>query len=125
MFNYAYATGFDLPRMFSYLGEPRWSAPWGRGQLGGWDAFLDQMQYFGYVLPSLTALLIARRGFTFGAWLSILMSGLMLAFLSQGGGRRIIGVTVGAAIIVWVQAQPGMQIKKLLWSLAEIGRAHV
>ena len=71
MFNYAYATGFDLPRMFSYLGEPRWSAPWGRGQLGGWDAFLDQMQYFGYVLPSLTALLIARRGFTFGAWLSI------------------------------------------------------
>ena len=29
----------------------------------------------------------------------------MLAFLSQGGGRRIIGVTVGAAILVWIQAQ--------------------
>jgi hypothetical protein len=35
MFNFAYSTGFDLPRMFSYLGESRWSAPWGRGQLGG------------------------------------------------------------------------------------------
>ena len=59
MFNFAYATSFDVPRMFSYLGESRWSAPWGRGQLGGWNAFADQLQYFGYVLPSLTALLIA------------------------------------------------------------------
>jgi oligosaccharide repeat unit polymerase len=113
MFNYALATGFDLPRMFSYLGESRWAAPWGRGQLGGWDAFTDQMQYFGYVLPSLTALLIARRGFTFGAGLSVLASGIMLAFLSQGGGRRIIGVTVGAAIIVWIQAQRDLKIRRL------------
>ena len=114
MFNFAYATGFDLPRMFSYLGEPRWSAPWGRGQLGGWNSFADQLQYFGYVLPSLTALLIARRGFTFGTWLSILVSGVMLAFLSQGGGRRIIGVTVGAAIIVWIQAQEVIKARRLV-----------
>ena len=120
MFNYAYATGFDLPRMFSYLGESRWSAPWGRGQLGGWDAFLDQMQYFGYVLPSLTALLIARRGFTFGAWLSILLSGVMLAFLSQGGGRRIIGVTVGAAIIVWIQSQQDLKVRRLTIAAAAV-----
>jgi oligosaccharide repeat unit polymerase len=120
MFNYAYATGFDLPRMFSYLGESRWSAPWGRGQLGGWDAFRDQMQYFGYVLPSLTALLIARRGFTFGAWLSILLSGVMLAFLSQGGGRRIIGVTVGAAIIVWIQSQQDLKVRRLTIAAAAV-----
>ena len=120
MFNYAYATGFDLSRMFSYLGGSRWSAPWGRGQLGGWDAFLDQMQYFGYVLPSLTALLIARRGFTFGAWLSILLSGVMLAFLSQGGGRRIIGVTVGAAIIVWIQAQQDLKVRRLMIAAAAV-----
>ncbi|HEX6164103.1 MAG TPA: O-antigen polymerase [Vicinamibacterales bacterium] len=114
MFNFAYSTGFDLPRMFSYLGESRWSAPWGRGQLGGWDAFGDQLQYFGYVLPSLTALLIARRGFTFGAWLSVLLSAIMLAFLSQGGGRRIIGVTVGAAILVWIQAQQELRVRRLV-----------
>ena len=54
------------PRCFRISASQRWSAPWGRGQLGGWDAFLDQMQYFGYVLPSLTALLIARRGFDVG-----------------------------------------------------------
>ena len=113
MFNFAYAVDFDLPLMFSYLGENRWSAPWGRGQLGGWDAFLDQMQYFGYVLPSLTALLIARRGFSGSVWVSIVLSGIMLAFLSQGGGRRIIGVTVGSAILVWIQAQSELKVRRL------------
>ena len=114
MFNYAYSTNFDLMEMFSYIGQQRWSAPWGRAQLGGWGSFRDQMPYFGYVLPSLTALLIARRGFTFQAWLSIAASAIMLAFLSQGGGRRIIGVTVGAALIVWIQAQPVLKVRALV-----------
>ena len=114
MFNFAYATDFNLAVMFSYLGEQRWAAPWGRAQLGGWDAFLDQMQYFGYVLPSLTALLISRRGFKPQAWISIALSGVMLAFLAQGGGRRIIGVTVGAAIIVWIQAQQTPNIRRIV-----------
>ena len=122
MFNFAYATNFDLPLMFSYLGQQRWSAPWGRAQLGGWDAFLDQLQYFGYVLPSLTALVIARRGFILQAWLSIVASGIMLAFLSQGGGRRLIGVTVGAAILVWVQAQETINVRKLtIAAIAVVG----
>jgi oligosaccharide repeat unit polymerase len=114
MFNFAFAVDFNLPVMFSYLGEQRWSAPWGRGQLGGWDAFLDQFQYFGYVLPSLTALLIARRGFTMQVWVSLVLSGIMLAFLAQGGGRRIIGVTVGAAILVWIQAQSELHVRRLV-----------
>jgi oligosaccharide repeat unit polymerase len=122
MFNFAYATNFRMDVMFSYLGEQRWSAPWGRGQLGGWDAFLDQMQYFGYVLPSLTALLIVRRGFVPQTWVAILLSSIMEAFLAQGGGRRIIGVTVGAAIIVWIQSQPAINIRKLvLVGVAAVG----
>jgi oligosaccharide repeat unit polymerase len=114
MLNFAWAVGFDIPLMFSYLGEQRWSAPWVRGQLGGWGSFIDQMPYFGYVLPSLTALLIVRRGFSFQTWVAIALSAIMLAFLSQGGGRRIIGVTCGAAIIVWVQSQPSLNLRKLL-----------
>ncbi len=121
MSNYAYAVSFNLPEMFSYLGENRWAAPWGRGQLGGWGSFIDQMPYFGYVLPSLTALLIVKRGlFRIESVLALTVTGVMLLFLSQGGGRRIIGVTVGAAIIVWVQAQPGMQVKKLVASLVAV-----
>lgn len=111
MFNYAYSVDFDLPRMFSYIGEQRWAAPWGRAQLGGWDAFRDQAPYFGYVLPSLAALLIAREGlFNFRSLFAIACSALMLVFLSQGGGRRIVGVTVGAALMVYVQLNPNKRI---------------
>jgi oligosaccharide repeat unit polymerase len=120
MFNYALAVDFNLPVMFSYLGESRWAAPWARDQLGGWGAFLDQMQYFGYVLPSLTALLIARKGFKFSVALSVVASGIMLAFLSQGGGRRIIGVTVGAAILVWIQAQKELKVRRLVIATAAV-----
>jgi oligosaccharide repeat unit polymerase len=121
MLNFAYSVDFNLPAMFSYLGENRWSAPWARGQLGGWNAFIDQTPYFGYVLPSLTALLIVQRGlWRMESLLAMAASSIMLLFLSQGGGRRIIGVTVGAAIIVWVQAQPGMKVRKLLISLGAI-----
>jgi oligosaccharide repeat unit polymerase len=114
MFNYAYAVGFDIPVMFDYLGEQRWAAPWARAQLGGWGSFIDQMPYFGYVLPSLTAVLIMRRGFAFQTWLAIGMTAIMLAFLSQGGGRRIIGVTCGAGLIVWVQSQRSLNVRKVL-----------
>ena len=120
MFNFAYAADFDIPRMFSYLGENRWLAPWARSQLGGWDAFRDQMQYFGYVLPSLTALLIARRGFTGQTIFSLVLSAIMLAFLSSGGGRRIIGVTAGAAILVWIQSQQILKVRRLAIAAAAV-----
>lgn len=121
MLNYLYAVNFDVVQMFSYLGANRWVAPWGRGQLGGWGSFIDQMQYFGYVLPSLTALLIVKRGlWRFESLFAMFCTAIMLLFLSQGGGRRIIGVTVGAAIIVWVQSQPGMHIRKMIGSLVAV-----
>jgi oligosaccharide repeat unit polymerase len=118
MFRYAYATDFNVTEMFSYIGAQRWAAPWGRGQLGGWDAFMDQMQYFGYVMPSLAALLIARNGFTPQTVASLAVTGVMVLFLAQGGGRRIIGVTVGAAILVWIQAQRTISVRRLTLAAA-------
>jgi oligosaccharide repeat unit polymerase len=127
MFNFVYTADFDIPRMFSYLGEDRWAAPWSRAQIGGWNAFIDQMPYFGYVLPSLTALLITRNGlFRFTTLLAICCSIIMLLFLAQGGGRRLIGVTVGAALLVWIQANPGMSLKTMvIIAVSTIGLAFV
>ena len=120
MLNYAYAVDFDIPVMFSYLGEQRWAAPWNRGQLGGWGSFIDQLPYFGYVLPSLTAVLIVRRGFSVQTLVAMVLSAIMLAFLAQGGGRRIIGVTGGAAIIVWIQSQPSFNVRKVIVLFASV-----
>jgi oligosaccharide repeat unit polymerase len=115
MLNFVYASDFDIPLMFSYLGANRWSAPWSRGQLGGWGSFIDQTPYFGYVLPSLTALLIAKQGLLrLTTLVAIACSVVMLLFLSQGGGRRLIGVTAGAGILVWVLTHPGFRVKNVL-----------
>jgi oligosaccharide repeat unit polymerase len=115
MLNYLYFSNFDIPLMFSYLGGNRWSAPWSRGQLGGWSSFIDQMPYFGYVLPSLTALLITRRGLLKAETLfAVGCTVVMLLFLSSIGGRRIIGVTVGAGLLVWLQANPGLKLKNII-----------
>jgi hypothetical protein len=115
MFNYAYSVDFDIPRMFSYLGEQRWAAPWVRSQLGGWEAFRDQAPYFGYVLPSLAALLIAREGpFSFRSLFAVACSVLMLVFLAQGGGRRIVGVMIGAALMVYVQMSANRRVTNIV-----------
>ena len=115
MFNFLYAVDFNIPEAFSYLGGQRWSAPWSRGALGGWEAFRDQLPYFGYVLPSLTAVLIAKHGLMrFRTLVSVGMSVVMLLFLTQGGGRRIIGVTVGAALLVWILMNARARIKNII-----------
>ncbi len=115
MFNFAYSVDFDLPEMFSYVGQNRWAAPWNRGQLGGWEAFRDQAPYFGYVLPSLAAVLIAREGlFKFRSMFAIACSALMLLFLAQGGGRRIVGVTIGAALMVYAQLNADRRARNIL-----------
>jgi oligosaccharide repeat unit polymerase len=95
--------GFDVPELFSYFGQSRWSAPWMRGQLGGIEAFWDHLQYFGYALPALyVAYARAKSPFTLKAIVLLAMALLVVALLSQGGGRRIVGVAVGAAILCWV-----------------------
>lgn len=112
---FAYPTGFNLAVMADSVLRPRWEAPWGREQLGGWDAFLDHMVYFGYLLPTLTTLLAHKCG-----WLSrrvivaSLLTTVMLLLLIQGGGRRIVGVVVGAAIICWFLERAVIRLRHLL-----------
>lgn len=103
MLKFAVPCNFNLLDMLRYLGEPRWSAPWGRGQLGGWDALLDHVQYFGYLLPALTVVLARRIG-----WLAprTMASGVMALvfalFLAQSGSRRVVGVVLGMALVLWL-----------------------
>ena len=115
MLTFAIPAKFNVAEMIYYLGENRWGAPWARGQLGGWDAFADQLQYFGYLLPVLTVV-IARRA----SWSDVrtLASGVMtlivMIFLAQSGSRRIIGVTFGMALIVWLLTQKRLRTKQML-----------
>jgi len=114
MSKFVIGSDFDLYAMFHALGESRWSAPWARGRLGGWDAFRDHMQYFGYVLPALTVVLSHRRGWLHPPVLiGIVLSIVMVLFLSQGGGRRVTGVVIGAALLCWLLLQARLNLRTL------------
>ena len=115
MLNYAVPCDFNVFEMVHYLGQERWSAPWGRGQLGGWDAFLDHMQYFGYLLPILTVVIGRRAGLrNVRTLICVGMSVVVALFLAQSGSRRVIGVVAGMALILWVLDQQRVRIKHLL-----------
>jgi hypothetical protein len=115
MLNFAAACDFNVVEMVHYLGQERWSAPWGRGQLGGWDAFLDHLQYFGYLLPILTVVITRRAGLRNPrALICIGMSVVMTLFLAQSGSRRVIGVVAGMALVLWVLDQRQVRIKQLI-----------
>jgi oligosaccharide repeat unit polymerase len=121
MVRFAYPAGFNPVTMVTALTEARWSAPWSRGQLGGWDAFLDHMSYFGYLLPVLTVLLAHHsKSVNSRVVVSFILSLVMTAFLAQGGARRIVGVIWGAAIICWVLQQERINFKKIVAAAAGV-----
>jgi hypothetical protein len=121
MFWYAYSSDFDPSLMSAGLGSCRFCAPWSTGTLGGGDAFLVNLKYFGYVLPSLTVLLAHRDGwFRAKAIVSVILSLTFVAFLTQEGGRRMVGVTVGAAIMSWLLLQGRLRPKFLVGGLIGI-----
>ncbi|HEY0723229.1 MAG TPA: hypothetical protein VGD41_04425, partial [Pyrinomonadaceae bacterium] len=121
MLNFAVPCNFNIFEMVYYLGQERWAAPWGRGQLGGWDAFLDHLQYFGYLLPALTVVIGRRLGVRNVRTLICLgMSVIVSLFLVQSGSRRVIGVVVGMALILWVLDQQRLRLKHLLTTVVAI-----
>ena len=121
MLNFAVACDFNVFEMVHYLGQERWAAPWGRGQLGGWDAFLDHLQYFGYLLPILTVVIVRRAGVrNVQTLICAVMSIVMTLFLAQSGSRRVIGVVAGMALILWILDQRQLRIKHLLMTVVAI-----
>ncbi|HEX5965978.1 MAG TPA: hypothetical protein VFY51_08600, partial [Pyrinomonadaceae bacterium] len=121
MLNFAIACNFNVVEMVHYLGQERWAAPWGRGQLGGWDAFLDHLQYFGYLLPILTVVISRRSGLRSPRTLiCVAMSIVMTLFLAQSGSRRVIGVVAGMALVLWVLDQRQIRIKHLFTTVLAI-----
>ncbi|HEY8067158.1 MAG TPA: O-antigen polymerase [Methylosinus sp.] len=98
-------TSFDPARMIEGLLQPRFGAPWSRGDLGGWEAFIDHLAYFGYVLPAATVLVATRAKARWAdprVWISILFTAIVCAFLAQSGGRRIIGMMLGSGLLLWM-----------------------
>ncbi len=121
MLNFAIPCNFNVFEMVHYLGQERWAAPWGRGQLGGWDAFLDHLQYFGYLLPILSVVIGRRVGLRNPRTIiCTAMSIVMTLFLAQSGSRRVIGVVAGMALVLWILDQRQLRVKHLITSVVAV-----
>ena len=121
MLAYAIPSNFDIAKMIYYLGQDRWSAPWARGQLGGWDAFLDHLQYFGYLLPMLTVVVSRYVGWrNIRTLMCCAMSVVVTLFLAQSGSRRVVGVVMGMALVLWVLGQERLRIKHAIQTFVAI-----
>ena len=115
MLTFAIPSNFNVAVMIYYLGQERWAAPWSRGQLGGWDAFLDHLQYFGYLLPVLTGVLSRYVGWRhIRTIICIGMSIVVTLFIAQSGSRRIVGVVIGMALILWVLGHDRLRVKHVV-----------
>ena len=122
MLKFAVPCNFDVFQMFSYVGQERWAAPWGRGQLGGWDAFLDHLEYFGYLVPVLTIILSRYLGWRrFRTLVCVGMSLIITLFLAQSGSRRVLGVVIGMALVLWILSQPRLRVKQFIISVVAVG----
>lgn len=115
MLCFAIPANFDPVVMIGGVLSNRWSAPWARGQFGGWDSFRDHLAYFGYVLPALAVALAMMRGWFDRRTLAVLlMAAIFLPFLASSGSRRLIGVTLGSAILLGALLGRGLSIKVFL-----------
>jgi hypothetical protein len=118
IFWFAYSSNFDPWLMIGSLGVCRFCAPWSTAAFGGAESFLVNLRYFGYILPTLTVLLAHQVG-----WLRAktivcaILSLVFVAFLAQEGGRRVIGVTGGAAMVAWMLLQGRIKLKFLIGGL--------
>lgn len=121
MLRFAIPCNFDMVLMFKSVINDRFSAPWSRGSMGGWDSFADHLSYFGYLLPTL-AIIMARRTswYNFTTLISLICASIFLLFLAQSGSRRIIGVCLGAALLYWILDRKKIKLYQLVISGAAI-----
>jgi len=127
IFYFVFKAGFDSSAIISGFTNMRWEAPWSRtSALGGWDAFIEHLIYFGMLLPALSVVLGVRLGWSNPRTiLSWLMSSGFSLFQAQGGNRRYLGVMIGAALVVWVLSSTATDRQKSLWLLLWVAAALV
>ncbi len=115
IFKFAFPCGFNPVTMYGFIGQGRWDAPWARGSMGGWEAFVDVLQYFGYLLPTMAVVLGRKAGWLNSKTLvAAVLALVQVVFLSQEGGRRIIGVVFGMAIIFWTLTERRLRARGML-----------
>lgn len=109
---------FSPACMAEGLFSARGTGVWNRGS-GGTGAFVSHLAYFGYLTVPLTIALHHRTGrIDWRVMLGALLAGIFLLFLIRDGGRRLVGMVLGAGFVTWLLLQPRFGLKQILIAVA-------
>lgn len=118
------ASYYDFNHMIRGLTKSRFASPWARGVTGGFDALLEHLKYFGYMLPPLTALhFMINRFSDYRNYVALLLTIGFSMFEFQGGGRRITGFLAGSLLMtILIYKRFELQLRHFLFvGIAGIG----
>jgi len=97
------ACKLDLMCIAGGLLAPRFESPWHTLDVANLDTILVHLQNLGKLIPPLTvALFYMERRFSWRVFLCLLLGIIALFIVIQSGGRRHVGMVVGASLFVWL-----------------------
>jgi hypothetical protein len=92
---------FDPIALIEGMIGPRFSEPWARGYLGGWNSLLTELNLLSYIIPPMMAVVWNRRR-TFSVWQIIVMGSIfaLVIFHAFSGGTRNVFISHIATFIM-------------------------
>ena len=102
---------FSPACMVDGLFSGRADGPWQQSVTGG--SLVYQLAYFGYLSLPLTVALHHRVGrIDWRVVIGLILSTIFLLFLIRDGGRRLVGMVTGAALLTWLLLQPRIGLRQ-------------
>lgn len=112
---------FSPQCMIDGLFRARGEGPWNRGVIGDSSAIVSHLGYFGYLALPLTIALHHRlRRIDWRVVLGAVLATLFLLYLIRDGGRRLVGMALGAGFITWLLLQPRLGPRQVLTAAAAV-----
>lgn len=95
------AVDFDPVALIEGMLGPRFTEPWGRGRLGGWNSLLTELGLLRYIIPPLAGVIWNRRR-SYAAWQMLIMTAIFALTMFHGfsGGTRNIFVSYIATFLM-------------------------
>jgi len=92
---------FDPIALIDGMLGPRFSEPWGRSRLGGWNSLLTELSLLSYIIPPMMAVVWNRRH-TFPVWQFTVLNSVFALVLFQAfaSGTRNVFISHTATFIV-------------------------
>lgn len=118
MLRYMIPCQFSLECLGTALQSARFDIPWSRGASGGGHSFVRHLAFFGYLtLPLAVLLYMITHKARWRIWLGAILALVFMAFLVRDGGRRIVGMVAGVALLTWILLQPRLGLRHIVLSL--------